>query len=228
MSDFSKEELITKIFEWIKAESISLEELDFNQLVSNDETIDFKTIFNEISSIKSEMKQVTRIENRRIEVISDYFNKEQDFQQKFINQINNQNEEVQKIIEEDENIRKSNLFYSIFELRDFIERFYNSLQVLPFPQRKSIFCKKNDYSKISSILNENISFMLKKIDNILEKEGISRIQTLHQKFNSKLMIGIEIISNPSLENNIVVEELRKGYIYKNKVIRYPKVKVNKI
>ena len=66
-------------------------------------------------------------------------------------------------------------------------------------------------------------------DNLLEilkSKGITEIDCLHQEFNPTTMNAVMTDTNPELANNVVLEVLQKGYMYKDKIIRPAMVKVN--
>ena len=64
--------------------------------------------------------------------------------------------------------------------------------------------------------------------DILEKEGLRPIKTVGEKFdayNHECLLTEK--TDKDEEDELVVEELQKGYMLKEKVIRYAKVKVKK-
>ena len=64
--------------------------------------------------------------------------------------------------------------------------------------------------------------------DILEKEGLKPIKTVGEKFdayNHECLLTEK--TDKDEEDELVVEELQKGYMLKEKVIRYAKVKVKK-
>lgn len=60
---------------------------------------------------------------------------------------------------------------------------------------------------------------------ILREAGLEEIDLLNKDFDPVLAEAVDII--PGIEDNKVVEVLRKGYMYENKVIRVAQVKVSK-
>lgn len=72
---------------------------------------------------------------------------------------------------------------------------------------------------------QGFSQIQNQIKDFLKKEGIGEIETVGQKFDPATM---EIVGEvEGSEPGVVVEELQKGYIINGKVIRPPKVKINK-
>ena len=60
----------------------------------------------------------------------------------------------------------------------------------------------------------------------LESEGVERIEAVGQVFDPNLHESIEIIQTSEQDSNIVVEEVQKGYKFRNKVIRPSLVKIS--
>ena len=61
---------------------------------------------------------------------------------------------------------------------------------------------------------------------ILKEAGLEEIDLLNKDFDPNLAEAIDIV--PGIEDNKVVEVLRKGYMYEGKIIRVVQVKVSKI
>jgi molecular chaperone GrpE len=81
-------------------------------------------------------------------------------------------------------------------------------------------------SKESKGLKEGIALVIKQINDILDDLNVKPIDAVDKNFNPELHDAVMHISDESLENNIVVEEFQKGYIYKDEiVIRHSMVKV---
>ena len=52
------------------------------------------------------------------------------------------------------------------------------------------------------------------------------MEALHNPFDEKSMNAVLVDNDEEFENNIVLDVLQKGYMYKDKVIRPAMVKVN--
>lgn len=74
-------------------------------------------------------------------------------------------------------------------------------------------------------LAEGVEMVLKAFKDTLTKSGVEEIEADGQKFDPDYHNAVMHIQDETLEDNIVVEVLQKGYKYKDKVIRYSMVKV---
>ena len=72
---------------------------------------------------------------------------------------------------------------------------------------------------------EGIEMVFNKFQKILCEEGLCEIEALGKPFNPELHEATLMVQTDDHTNNTVIEEVRKGYIMKNKVIRPSIVKV---
>jgi molecular chaperone GrpE len=74
---------------------------------------------------------------------------------------------------------------------------------------------------------EGLDAILKNMDSFLLESGVKPIEALGEIFDPKLHEAISIKEDPSLDENTVTTELRKGYILKDRVIRPSLVEISK-
>ena len=73
-------------------------------------------------------------------------------------------------------------------------------------------------------VKEGVNLIFNKFRNILEKKGVKAIEAIGQDFNTDFHEAITYIPASSEElKNKIVDELEKGYLLGDKVIRYSKV-----
>lgn len=85
----------------------------------------------------------------------------------------------------------------------------------------------------SDVKDENITSFLKGFEMIyqqlytaLENEGIEQIKSVGLEFDPNFHQSIAQVNDDKYASNIVIEEVQKGYVFRNKVIRPAMVKVN--
>lgn len=86
--------------------------------------------------------------------------------------------------------------------------------------------KQNVERKTEEI--KGIELIEKQLVGVLEKYGLREIQVLGKKFNPEFHECILKENNPEKEDGIILEELQKGFMIKDKVLRHSKVKINSI
>ena len=72
---------------------------------------------------------------------------------------------------------------------------------------------------------KGVAMILKQTEDIFSKIGVEEIKALGEEFNPELHNAVMHVEDDAVTENTVVEEFQKGYIYKDKVIRYSMVKV---
>ena len=76
-------------------------------------------------------------------------------------------------------------------------------------------------------LREGIQLTYNKFKDILAKEGVEEIPAKGEKFDLNRHEAVMVQASDDVENGYVIEELMKGYMYKDKVLKYSKVIVCK-
>ena len=76
-------------------------------------------------------------------------------------------------------------------------------------------------------LREGIELTYNKFKDILTKEGVEEIHAKGEKFDLNKHEALMVQKSDDVENGYVIEELMKGYMYKDKVLKYSKVIVCK-
>lgn len=73
------------------------------------------------------------------------------------------------------------------------------------------------------IKDKGLALIKERLLKVLKEEGVREIEVLGKPFNPYLAEAVEI--NEGSDDNLVVEVLRKGYYYYDKVLRPAQVKV---
>ena len=72
---------------------------------------------------------------------------------------------------------------------------------------------------------KGVAMVLKQTEEIFTNMGVTEIKAVGEQFNPELHNAVMHIDDEKIDDNTVVEEFQKGYMYKDKVIRYSMVKV---
>jgi len=75
-------------------------------------------------------------------------------------------------------------------------------------------------------LMEGVEMVLRKFRKILESEGLKPIEALGRPFNPDLHEAVMRVEDPDRPEGVVIEEVRRGYMLRGKVIRPSMVKVS--
>ncbi len=76
-------------------------------------------------------------------------------------------------------------------------------------------------------LLDGLSMVYRQLKDALVSQGVGEIETVGKPFDPNLHQAVMQVEDDEMESNTVVEELQKGYVLKDRVIRPAMVKVNK-
>ena len=74
---------------------------------------------------------------------------------------------------------------------------------------------------------QGLDYILKNIDSLLAEYNVTPINALGEIFDPSLHEAISVVVDESLDENTIIEEIRKGYISHKRTIRPTLVKISK-
>ena len=74
---------------------------------------------------------------------------------------------------------------------------------------------------------EGVELIYNKFSDVLTKEGVEEIPAKGEKFDLNKHEALMVQESEDVENGYIIDELMKGYMYKDKVLKYSKVIVCK-
>jgi molecular chaperone GrpE len=99
-------------------------------------------------------------------------------------------------------------------------------QLLPVIDNLEMALKHSNDSTSSGLV-QGVENTLREFLRTLEKYGLTPIAAVNKPFDPSLHEAMCVIERKDIEDNLVVEEFRKGYIFKEKVLRPSLVSVSK-
>lgn len=156
------------------------------------------------------------------------------------------NEEVEKDVKEETNSEIKNEINptELEELNDRYKRLFAEFENYKKRTQKESITKRAEITGdvVTSILpvmdnlekavsvqtddtnyQDGIKLVVKQLSDVLNKFGMTEIETVGQKFDPELHEAVSHIDDPNKGENEIVEEYRKGYRIGNKVIRHSMV-----
>ena len=82
-------------------------------------------------------------------------------------------------------------------------------------------------SKSEAVVIEGLEVILKNLDSLLTSEGVIEIETIGTPFDPNVHDAISFSYQDRVPENTVTDEIRKGYILNNKVLRPSLVEISK-
>ncbi len=169
----------------------------------------------------------------------------QDLQEKYdelLEELTLKNEELEKLKEDLEKSESETQEYISLSQR--LQADFENFKKITDKQNKEIikFANQNiikefldcyeDFGRALEIendkdLREGIELIYNKFSDVLTKEGVEEIPAKGEKFDLNKHEALMVQKSEDVENGYIIEELMKGYMYKDKVLKYSKVIVCK-
>lgn len=140
------------------------------------------------------------------------------------NEVNTWKTDYYKVFADMENLKrrleKEHQNSMKFILQSFLE---SLLPVLDNFERSLNISAPTD--EVAAVLKGN-QMIYDQLMNVLKKNGLEVIEAQGKEFDPNFHQAVMMVEDENYESNIVVEELQKGYMLKDRVIRASLVKVN--
>lgn len=197
-----------------------LEQADLSQITAN-EAPDLNTLLTEMTSLSAEVKVQSRHFKSSVDTLSQALSQTQAENKTLIEQLAQQNAEQ---------LQAALLRPLLLDIADLYDRLSTGLGVLQnYQPVSSLFggSKKEDLLFIERF-KEGQTMTLNRFEQILQKYQVTAIACVGKPLDPYCMNAVEIGQDKKLENGIVLEELRKGFLVGTEVLRVAEVKVNKL
>ncbi len=89
------------------------------------------------------------------------------------------------------------------------------------------FIRAKEVISESKINADGLNSILKNMELLMQKYHVIPIEALGEIFNPNFHEAISIISDPTLDDNTITKEIRKGYISHERIIRPTLVEISK-
>lgn len=83
------------------------------------------------------------------------------------------------------------------------------------------------HDKPDAVIIEGLQGILKNFDNLLSSEGVVEIESVGTPFDPNIHDALNFSYSDRLPENTVTNEIRKGFMYNNKVLRPSLVEISK-
>jgi molecular chaperone GrpE len=100
-------------------------------------------------------------------------------------------------------------------------------ELLPVIDNLEMALKHAGEGEAAGSLAQGVENTLRELNRTLEKFGVAAIEALNKEFDPAYHHAMSQIERSDMENNTVADEFRKGYLYKDKVLRPSLVAVSK-
>ena len=98
-------------------------------------------------------------------------------------------------------------------------------KILPVRDNLERAVSAAENSDSEETLSDGVKMILKQLDDVLSAIGVEAIKTVGEEFDPEKHNAVMHEENENFGENTVSEELMKGYMYKDRVVRHSMVKV---
>ena len=178
-------------------------------------------------NIQNKEEHLEEGKNKKEEVVEE--DAEETEEEKLKEEVRTLKEEKIRVLAEMENLRKrfdrekidSIKYGSVNFARDILSPGDNLERAL------SAINEEEDHPKYIKNLIEGLLMVKKELSTALEKNGITKIDTLNKKFDPNLHQAMMEIENNDLDEGTVVQEIQNGYMMHDRLLRPAMVGVSK-
>jgi len=183
---------------------------------------DLNTLLTELSGLKAEVKAESRQFKNTLDTLSSALAQVEDDKQAL-------SEELAFYKEQLEKQRQDILRTLLLDFLDIYDSLAAGLDRLQHYQPVHRLFKHSQAKDVRFIerFKEGQVMSLRRLEQLLQRYQVQAVESLGKPFDPVTMNAVETGWDESCQNGIVLEELRKGFLFQNQVLRLAEVKVNK-
>ena len=213
-TDIQKTELLEDFQKYLQQDQL--------KLLTADDQPDMNTLLAELTALKTEVKAQSRQFKNTLDTLSSALDMAQDNNKMLATELLGQ-------AEKQEQQHAEFMRLMLLEMVDLYDRLANGATILQnYQPINALFnhSKKKDVRFIERF-KEGQLMTIKRFEQLLHSHQVREIECVGELLDPMTMTAIETDDNPKHLNGIVLEELRKGFLYQDQVLRLAEVKVNK-
>ena len=132
---------------------------------------------------------------------------------------------VIKKLKQELKVKEDKLLRSVADFQNYQKRMEKELQINREEIKKKYLSELLDINELlkkayeDNNPKEGLKLMINNIENFFEKEQIKSINCVGEKFNHNLHHAVTTIEKDDCEDETIIEEVKKGYMVNDKLLR---------
>ena len=190
---------------------------------SSNEQPDLSTLLSELTGLKTEVKTESRQFKNTLDTLSTALTSVQDDNKALSAELTGYAERLEQ---QQHKIMRTMLL----DIVDIYDRLTAGVDVLQnYHPVASLFKRSRDKDvRFVTRFKEGQIMIVRRFEQLFQQYQVRTIDCLGKLLDPLTMSAVETGHDPTLDNGIVLEELRKGFLFQDQVLRLAEVKVNKI
>jgi molecular chaperone GrpE len=184
---------------------------------------DLSTLLTEMAGLKMEVKAESRQFKTTLDLLSSALVAMQEDNKSLSDELAKQ---TKRFDQQQNEIMKAMLL----DIVDIYDRLTTGLDILQNYQPVSRLLKRSAGKDILFIkrFKEGQLMTIRRFEQVLQRYQVQAIDCVGKLFNPVTMSAVRTDYNPKFDIGVVLEELRKGFLFQDTVLRLAEVKVNKV
>jgi len=188
----------------------------------DEQQTDLFSLFTELAVLRNEIK----LESRQVKTALDTLKEGFDLVQSSHNLLAKDLEHCHSEQQTQRRDIMQSMLLDFLEVYDRLEAGMTTLNKYT-PSVRKFFCDCKAETRLIKGLQEGQAMTMRRLDQLLARYNVQPLEVLDKPLDPHCMRAVEVDSQPQLENGIVTDELRKGFLWEDQVLRPAEVKVNK-
>lgn len=186
------------------------------------EQVDLATLLAEMATLKTEVKTESRQFKTTLDTLTEAVSTLKEDNQSLSTELARHHEQLAQ--QKTETTR-----HLLMEIIDIYDRLHSGLEVLERYQPVNALFKHSRDEDVRFIESFKAGQLMtaSRFEQLLQRYQVRAIDCMDKPFDPLSMIAVETEQDPAIGNGVVVQELRKGFLFQDQVLRLAEVKVNK-